>query len=78
MMDVGREAVVELVQVSMNENGAVTFTCRVCGDRCPAPADVPLDEATREFLALHPACADPAEHDDGCPAPHGSPAPDGP
>ena len=29
---------------------------------------LPLAEATREFLEMHPACADPAEHEDGCPA----------
>jgi hypothetical protein len=28
---------------------------------------VPLEQATREFLAMHPACADEQQHDDGCP-----------
>lgn len=57
----------ELVQVSLSDDGTVEFTCRVCRETCPAPKDVPLDVATREFLALHPACADPAVHVDGCP-----------
>ena len=58
----------ELVQVSMSDDGAVLFTCRVCDEQCPATVGMPLAEATREFLAMHPACADPAEHQDGCPA----------
>ncbi len=57
----------ELVQVSLSEDGSVTFTCRVCQEQCPAPEGVPLDQATREFLDMHPACADKAAHDDGCP-----------
>lgn len=52
----------------MDDTGAVVFTCRICGDSCPAPESVPLDAATREFLAMHPACADPSEHDEGCPS----------
>lgn len=58
----------ELVQVSIGDDGAVLFTCRVCDEQCPASEGMPLAEATREFLAMHPACADPAEHEDGCPA----------
>ena len=57
----------ELVQVTLSEDGAVHFTCRVCKESCPAPEGVPLEVATREFLALHPACADPSAHVDGCP-----------
>jgi hypothetical protein len=57
----------DLVQVSLSADGSVTFTCRVCQEVCPAPEGVPLDEATREFLAMHPACADPEAHDEGCP-----------
>lgn len=60
--------VMDLIQVSMDDTGAVEFTCRVCGETCPAPEGVPLDQATREFLAMHPACAEPEEHDEGCPA----------
>lgn len=59
----------ELVQVTMSDDGTVHFTCRVCEDTCPAPDGVPLEQATREFLALHPACADPDVHEDGCPTP---------
>jgi hypothetical protein len=58
---------VELVQVSMSPDGRVVFTCRVCGERCDAPEDVPMTEATREFLAMHPACSDQQLHADGCP-----------
>ncbi len=58
----------ELVQVSIGDDASVLFTCRVCGEQCPAPPGLPLAEATREFLAMHPACADPAQHEDGCPA----------
>ena len=58
----------ELVQVSVSDDGSVTFTCRVCHEECPAPEGVPLQQATQEFLAMHPACADPDVHDDGCPA----------
>jgi hypothetical protein len=58
---------VDLVQVSLSEDGSVVFTCRVCGEHCPAPEGQPLDVATREFLAMHPACADQSAHDDGCP-----------
>ena len=58
----------DLVQVSLAQDGSVQFTCRVCQEHCPAPEGVPLDQATRDFLALHPACADPEVHDDGCPA----------
>lgn len=61
----------DLVQVMM-EDGVVHFRCRVCDDCCPAPDGVPLEVATREFLAMHPACADPEQHQDGCPA--GEPA----
>ena len=57
----------ELVQVSLDADGSVVFTCRVCQEHCPAPEGVPLDEATKEFLAMHPACADSEQHDDGCP-----------
>lgn len=57
----------ELVQVSMGADGTVVFTCRVCQEHCDAPEGVPLDQATRDFLAMHPACADSAEHEDGCP-----------
>lgn len=57
----------DLVQVSMAADGTVTFTCRVCGEHCPAPEGVALDQATRDFLDMHPACADPDVHDDGCP-----------
>lgn len=57
----------DLVQVSLSADGSVLFTCRVCQEHCPAPADVPLEQATREFLDMHPACADEAEHDEGCP-----------
>lgn len=56
-----------LVQVSLSDDGSVVFTCRVCQEHCPAPEGVPLDQATREFLDMHPACADEAAHDDGCP-----------
>lgn len=65
----------ELVQVLMGKDGVVQFTCRVCQDTCPAPVGVPLEQATRDFLAMHPACADPQEHEDGCPA---SPSVSGP
>lgn len=58
----------ELVQVSLTDDGTVLFTCRVCQESCPAPEGVPLEVATREFLALHPVCADPDAHQDGCPA----------
>ncbi len=58
---------VELVQVTIDDGGAVHFTCRVCRDTCPAPDGVPLEQATRDFLAMHPACADPDAHEDGCP-----------
>ena len=58
----------DLVQVAFAEDGSVVFTCRVCQEHCPAPVGVPLDQATREFLALHPACADPVVHDEGCPS----------
>lgn len=57
----------ELVQVTIEDDGSVHFRCRVCDDVCPAPEGVPLEQATREFLAMHPACADPEQHDDGCP-----------
>jgi hypothetical protein len=57
----------ELVQVSLSEDGSVLFTCRVCQEHCPAPDGVSLEQATRDFLAMHPACADSAAHDDGCP-----------
>jgi hypothetical protein len=57
----------DLVQVSLSADGSVLFTCRVCQEECPAPEGVPLDQATQEFLALHPACADSAQHDEGCP-----------
>ncbi|MGZ6793328.1 MAG: hypothetical protein ACXVGH_02320 [Mycobacteriales bacterium] len=57
----------DLVQVSMAADGTVVFSCRVCGDHCPAPEGVPLAQATREFLDMHPACADPGAHDEGCP-----------
>ncbi len=53
----------ELVQVSIREKGAVLFTCRVCDEQRPATPGIPLAEAAREFLAMHPACADPAEHE---------------
>jgi hypothetical protein len=66
--------VVDLVQVSLSDDGSVVFTCRVCGEHCPAPDGVPLDQATREFLAMHPACADPDTHDEGCPAEMGASA----
>ena len=56
----------ELVQVTIGDDGAVHFRCRVCDDSCPAPTGIPLDQATREFLAKHPACADPEKHEDGC------------
>ena len=46
----------------------MTFTCRVCQEHCPAPEGVPLEQATREFLEMHPACADQQQHDDGCPS----------
>ncbi|MCW2500865.1 MAG: hypothetical protein JWN87_2541 [Frankiales bacterium] len=59
---------VDLVQVALSDDGSVVFTCRVCGEHCPAPEGVPLDQATREFLAMHPACADQSAHDDGCPS----------
>ena len=58
----------DLVQVAIDHEGAVVFTCRVCGESCPSPDGLPLDVATREFLDMHPACADPAQHEDGCPA----------
>lgn len=58
----------DLVAVRMDDRGLVDFHCRVCGETCPAPDDVPLDEATRQFLAMHPLCAEPSEHDDGCPS----------
>lgn len=58
----------DLVQVSLAQDGSVLFTCRVCQEQCPAPDGVSLEQATRDFLALHPACADPEVHDDGCPA----------
>lgn len=57
----------DLVQVSVGADGGVLFTCRVCGEHCPATEGMPLVEATREFLAMHPACADPEQHEDGCP-----------
>lgn len=57
-----------LVQVSLSDDGSAVFTCRVCQEQCPAPEGVPLDQATREFLAMHPAHADPEVHDDGCPS----------
>ena len=57
----------DLVQVSLAADGSVLFTCRVCQEHCPAPEGVPLEQATREFLAMHPACADEEQHDDGCP-----------
>lgn len=57
----------DLVQVSLSADGSVLFTCRVCQEHCPAPDGVPLDQATREFLDMHPACADEDLHDDGCP-----------
>ena len=57
----------ELVQVTIDDAGAVHFRCRVCEDTCPAPGGVSLEQATREFLDMHPACADPAQHEDGCP-----------
>lgn len=57
----------ELVQVTIDDSGVVHFHCRVCGDSCPAPEGVPLEQATREFLGMHPVCADPAQHEDGCP-----------
>jgi hypothetical protein len=56
-----------LVQVALQADGSVIFTCRVCQEHCPAPDGVPLDRATREFLAMHPACADADAHDEGCP-----------
>lgn len=58
---------VDLVQVSLSTDGSVLFTCRVCQEHCPANAGVPLEQATREFLAMHPACANPQQHEDGCP-----------
>lgn len=57
----------DLVQVSLADDGSVLFTCRVCQEQCPAPEGVPLDQATREFLDMHPACADRDAHEDGCP-----------
>lgn len=57
----------DLVQVSLSADGSVLFTCRVCQEHCPAPEGVPLEQATREFLDMHPACADRQQHDDGCP-----------
>jgi hypothetical protein len=60
--------VVDLVQVSLSGDGRALFTCRVCGQHCPAPEGVSLAQATREFLEMHPACADPELHDEGCPA----------
>jgi hypothetical protein len=57
----------DLVQVSLSSEGGVLFTCRVCGEHCPAPDGVPLDQATREFLAMHPACAAQDAHEEGCP-----------
>ena len=64
----GEGNAVELVQVSIGDDGSVLFTCRVCDEQCPARPGLPLAEATREFLEMHPACADPAQHEDGCPA----------
>lgn len=58
----------ELAQVTMDEAGLVEFTCRVCGETCPAPPGVPLDAAVRQFLDLHPACSDTSQHADGCPS----------
>lgn len=63
------DMVADLVEVSMTSEGTVLFTCRVCGEHCPASEGVPLAQATREFLAMHPVCADPDEHEDGCPTP---------
>lgn len=57
-----------LVQVSLSDDGSVVFTCRVCQEHCPAPEGVPLDQAIREFLEMHPAHYDRDIHDDGCPA----------
>lgn len=57
----------DLVQVALAADGSVKFTCRVCQEQCPAPEGMPLEEATREFLAMHPACADRQAHEDGCP-----------
>lgn len=57
----------DLVQVTLASDGSITFTCRVCQEECPAPQGVPLEQATREFLDMHPACADPEVHDEGCP-----------
>ena len=58
----------ELVNVSVTDDGVVRFTCRVCEETCEAPDGVPLDQATRDFLEMHPACADKAQHEEGCPA----------
>ena len=57
----------ELVHVSIAEDGSVLFTCNVCKEECPAPPGVPVDVATREFLAMHPVCAAAEEHVEGCP-----------
>ena len=57
----------DLVQVALAADGSVVFTCRVCQEHCPAPEGVPLDVATRDFLAMHPACAEANAHADGCP-----------
>ncbi len=57
----------DLVQVSLSSDGSVQFTCRVCQEHCPAPEGLPLEQATRDFLAMHPACADEQQHDEGCP-----------
>lgn len=57
----------DLVQVSIDPQGGVMFSCRVCGQQCPAPEGVPLDQATRQFLDMHPACNKPELHEDGCP-----------
>ena len=45
----------------------MVFTCRVCQQHCEANDQVALAVATREFLDMHPACADAAQHDEGCP-----------
>lgn len=57
----------ELVQVVMSSDGSAVFTCRVCGEHCPAPRGVPLPDAIRDFLAMHPACLEQDQHEDGCP-----------
>lgn len=58
----------ELVQVELDRDGAVVFSCSVCDQACPSPASVPLDVAARAFLAMHPVTPEPRQHTDGCPS----------